>query len=191
MLRFSIVARPGDEPGQEDEQLVERAADEDAFAELYRRHVALVYRYLLGFTGNPDEAADLTQHTFTRALERLPRYEGRGSFSAWLLRIARNAAIDAYRRRRRLLPWDLLSEQHELAAEQNVESIVTHHESLAALRVLVARLPAEKRDLLALRFGAGLTCREIGAVVGKSEEAVKKQIARIVHQLTEAYHERT
>lgn len=191
MLRFSIVPSPDDDICREDdEQLILRAAsDVDAFAELYRRYVPLVYRYLLSLTGNPDDAADLTQHAFIRALERLPRYQGRGSFAAWLLQIARNAAIDAHRRRRRLLSWDLVARQDEPIAEHSVEATVDHHESLAILHALVKRLPVEKRDLLALRFGGGLTCREIALVVGKSEEAVKKQLSRTVRQLTEAYHD--
>jgi RNA polymerase sigma-70 factor (ECF subfamily) len=69
------------------------------------------------------------------------------------------------------------------------EDLVLRRERLDRLRAMVSRLDANKRELLALRFAAGLTSREIGTVVGKSEGAVKKQLFRIIASLKEQYVE--
>ncbi|HEX6510518.1 MAG TPA: RNA polymerase sigma factor, partial [Chloroflexota bacterium] len=104
-------AAGGADAGDE-RRLVERArTDGDAFGQLYAIHVDRVFRYLRTYTESEDDAADLTQNVFLRVLEALPRYQERGlPFRAWLFRIARNAATDTFRRRRRTLPWDHIPE---------------------------------------------------------------------------------
>src|SRR5690349_2706692 len=95
------IAAPSEIEGAEnDHSLVARAVhDADAFAELYHRHARRVFHYLLPYSDTAEDAADITHHVFLRALETLPRYQDRGSpFVVWLLRIARNAATDVYRR---------------------------------------------------------------------------------------------
>lgn len=180
MLRF-----PGRVGASSEEE--EPITAEDVCAALYREHSPAVYRYLLTRGGNPEDAADLTQQTFIRAFKHLGSYEGRAPIAAWLLRIARNAAIDAHRRRHPTLSWERLPERLQPVTETSIEAETEHNESLARLRLLIGRLPVEKRDLLALRFGAGLPSSEIAHVVGKSEAAVKKQLTRIVRQIREEY----
>ncbi len=89
---------------EDDEEALLRAAQADpaAFAPLYRLHVGKVYAYLRARTDSPEEADDLTQQTFLQALVALPRYRSRPGvpFVGWLLRIARNLAINASQRRR-------------------------------------------------------------------------------------------
>jgi RNA polymerase sigma-70 factor, ECF subfamily len=174
----------------DDTELVVRAATEpDAFEELYRRHAPRVYRYVLTYVGSPEDAADLTQHVFLRCYQCLPQYQNRGpSFSSWLIKIARNAATDAHRRRRAALPWDHVPEAAHPVMMQDLESAVLRVEILNQLRLMIGRLSADKQEILALRFAAELTAAEIGAVVGKSEAAVQKQLQRIVGTLREEWH---
>lgn len=165
-------------------------ADPSAFDTLYRHYLARVYRYLRAHVGSDDEAADLTQHVFLKALDALPRYRPRGSpFAAWLFQIARRAATDAYRRRRPTVAWDALPEALHPLAEQEPEAAILRLEALAQLEALLARLDARKRELLALRFAAGLSAPEIAKVVGKRPDAVKKQLSRTIQMLKEQYHE--
>jgi RNA polymerase sigma-70 factor (ECF subfamily) len=160
------------------------------FAALYEQHLDQVFHYLLTYTDNSEDAADLTQHVFLRALEALPSYEDRGlPVAAWLLRIARNAAIDAYRRKRRTLPWDHLPDEVIPFAGPGPEALAVRRDALNQLRLLIAGLDAEKQDILALRFAADLTIREIAVVLGKSEAAVKKQLTRTIRKLKEQYRE--
>lgn len=154
--------------------------DPTAFGILYQRYLPRIYRYLRTRTTSEDEAADLTQQVFLKAFDALPSYRNRGApFTAWLFRIARNVAIDHARRKRITLTWDLQPEALHPATDTTPESVVLREEALQRLRVLLSQLDTGKRELLALRFAAGLTNREISVVVGKSEAAVKKQLARI------------
>lgn len=174
----------------EDEAALVRAAQErpEAFGVLYERHLDGIYRYLQLRVGTSD-AADLTQQVFLRALASLPTYKARGlPFSAWLFRIARNVATDYYRSSRRI-PDELLPDVAEPASASSPEEAALQRERFEHLRLLLAELNVDKRELLAMRFGAGLTSREIGAVFGKSEAAIKKQLTRILQSIKEKYGE--
>lgn len=183
------------EPGavvEVDDAAVVRAAQRDpaAFAPLYVRYHPRVYRYLRLRTATGEEAADLTQQVFLQALDALPGYRERGlPFAAWLFRIARNVATDAHRRRRPALDWDLLPERLHATSDDDPEAALLGRERVERLRGKLATLDSDKRELLGLRFAAGLSSREIAPVVGKSEAAVKKQLTRIIQQLREQYRD--
>lgn len=178
-------------PANEELDLVQAARrDPAAFEPLYSYYLSPVYRYLRLRCGSDEEAADLTQQVFLRALAALPDYRPQGlPFSAWLFRIARNAAIDAHRRQRSTVAWNFLPEALHPISSQDPESMTLQQERLENLRDLLAKLSQDKRELLALRFASGLTAPEIAAVVGKSEAAVKKQLTRLIAHLKEQYRE--
>jgi RNA polymerase sigma-70 factor (ECF subfamily) len=145
---------------------------------------------MLTYATTIEDAADLTQYVFVKVLEALPSYRhGSTPLSAWLFRIARNAAIDAYRRQRRVLPWDHLPEDMGSWPAEGPESASLHADDLNRLRILVAQLDQNKQELLALRFAADLTLVEIAALLGKRESAVQKQLSRIIQRLKEQFHE--
>jgi RNA polymerase sigma-70 factor (ECF subfamily) len=161
-------------------------ADPVAFEALYRRYVARVYRYVRARVDNDDDGVDLTQQVFLQALGALPRYRDRGMpFAAWLFRIARNVAIDAHRRRRVTVTWDLLPEQLHPEARHDPDAMLIQQEAFTRLRELLLSLPADKREMIVLRFVAALTAREIAEVMGKREAAVQKQLSRILRSLKE------
>lgn len=154
-----------------------------SFAPMYEAHRLSVYRYLRAKTASDDEALDLTAVTFERAFANHRRFRRRdGGVHAWLLRIARNAAIDAIRRRR---PTVDLAGADALLGRRAIEAdrIDQQH---ADMLDLVSRLPEDQRDSLLLRYAAGLTAREIGLVIGKREAAVQKHIERGLATLREA-----
>ncbi|HXC77595.1 MAG TPA: sigma-70 family RNA polymerase sigma factor [Candidatus Acidoferrum sp.] len=172
----------------DDEAALVRAAQErpEAFAALYERHVDAIYRYLQVRAGT-DDAADLTQQVFLKAFAGLPKYKARGlPFSAWLFRIARNLAADRHRSRFRT-PEELLPGVAQPGSAANPEETALRTEMYERLRSLLAELDLEKRELLALRFAAGLSSRQIAGVTGRSEAAVKKQLTRILRTLKEKY----
>src|SRR5207248_3040182 len=143
----------------------------NALAARYQRYVARVYRFLRVRCSSPDEAADLTQLVFLKMAEALPRYRERGApFAAWLFRIARNAGIDHARRYRVTVPWDSLT---DAVAPDDVEASALDRETRTRVGALLATLSSDERELLSLRFAAGLSSREIAAVVGGSEVAIK------------------
>jgi len=167
-----------------------RAAQRDpvAFDALYERYIDRVYAYLRARSATPEDAADLTQQVFTHALAALPRYRA-GSFAAWLFRIARNAAVDAHRRRRATVSWDLVPEALHPVAEDDAEARLLAREARLRVRRLVAGLPPDKREQLALRYAARLSTAEIAAVLGKSEAATRQQLSRVLRALQEQYHD--
>lgn len=171
--------------------LVELAqSNPDEFDRLYQRYMPDIYRYLRVRTADDEVAADLTQQVFLKAFEALPNYRARGiPFAAWLFRIARNALTDSYRRPRGSVSIDGLPEALEQTGEDSPEAAVLRQEALTRLRALIATLDSDKRELLALRFAAQLSSREIALVVGKSEAAVKKQLTRTIQTLRRQYLE--
>ncbi len=157
--------------------------DTSSFAPMYEEHRLSVYRYLRAKTASDDEALDLTAVTFERAFANHRRFRRRdGGVHAWLLRIARNASIDASRRRR---PTVGLVGADAHLGRRAIEADRMAQQSTEVLD-LVSRLPDDQRDALLLRYAGGLTAREIGIVIGKRESAVQKQIERGLATLREA-----
>jgi RNA polymerase sigma-70 factor (ECF subfamily) len=186
----AIAADAGGSRAASDDALVAAArTDPDRFTALYERYLPQIYRYLRTHSATDEEAADLTQVVFMRAWQALPGFRpGKAPIAAWLLRIARNAAIDAHRRNRPALSWDGLPEALQPAVDDLPPELGGEQAArLARLRLLVRELDPARRELLALRFAAGLTSAQIGVAVGKSEAAVKKQLTRIIASLKEQY----
>ena len=168
--------------------------DPAAFRILYERHWLSVYRYLRARTGRDDDAADLAATTFERALAGVRGYrQGSSGLRAWLLRIARNAAIDASRRRHPVEPIESIETMGTIGtarlAEPGPEALLLDAERSRELRASVATLPDVQREAIALRYAAGLSAREIGAVLGKTEAATQKLLTRALARLKESYRE--
>ncbi len=180
----------------QDEAALIQAAQQDlaAFGPLYARYVDRLYTYLRTRMGqsHAEDAADLTQQVFLQALDALPRYRAqeRGSIAAWLFRIARNAATDWQRRQRRTVPWEAVPEELHPSTPP-VDGVALRRDEIAEVQRLLATLDEETREALLLRFTAQLTLAEIGAVLGTSEDAVRKRITRALHALKERYHDDT
>ncbi|MBN1260775.1 MAG: sigma-70 family RNA polymerase sigma factor [Anaerolineae bacterium] len=159
----------------EEHLLVEQAKhDPEAFGRLYRRYVDRIYNYHYRHTGNHSDAEDLTSRTFYRALRGIGRYRYRGiSFQAWLFRIAHNLMANLHRDRSRKpsvpldgvsLPGSQLHDPHN-----HVEA----SEAQDRLLAVIDRLPEDRKTLLTLKFVEQMSNAEIGAVLGKTEGAVK------------------
>lgn len=140
------------------------------FARLYERYFDRVYAFALTRTGDRTAAEDVTADTFRAALENLSRFEWRGvPFSAWLFRIAGNAATD-YRKRaskETVLPADLNAE------DDSWETRLIEVETRARLFELVERLPRDQRKVVVMRFGEEKSTKEVAAQMGRSEGAIK------------------
>ncbi len=157
-----------------------------ALEEIYRAHRDPVFRYLRSICRDEDHALDLTAVTFERAFAELRA--GREPGPGWLLRTARNAAIDAERRARaaRLLP----RRSHESeAAMPSPEDAALDAELAASVLGALAQLPNPQRDAIALRYSTELTVREIADVIGKSQAATQKLLDRGLARLKEMLHD--
>lgn len=159
-----------------DEELLTRAVqgDGEAFGLLYERYVGRIYNYVYYRTGNTYDAEDLTERVFLRALKHIGGYTHRGlPFSAWLYRIAHNLVANWHRdnSRRKEVPLDdtLLVGQSSLHPEHELLQTEERDRLLQVVRCL----PAERQQLLILKFVDHLSNAEIGAIMGRTEGAVK------------------
>jgi RNA polymerase sigma-70 factor, ECF subfamily len=159
-----------------------------AFEPLYLRYRERIYQYVRLRSPSDEDAADATQEVFLRAMKALPRYQTRGiPVVVWLLRITRHLAINQQRRQRPWVSWDALPDRLQPTTEQDVELLVQRQEALERLKIFVGTLKPAERELLALRYAAGLSAPEIAAVIGKRPPAVRKQLSRLLQSLKERY----
>jgi RNA polymerase sigma-70 factor (ECF subfamily) len=157
---------------------------EPAFDRLYRTSRDDVYAYVAGLLRDGPAAEEVTAIAFERAYRRRAGFDRRrGEPRAWLFGIARNAALDELRRRGR---------QAELAAEPAdldgaaIEAGAERSERRLALRAALARLAPRDRELIALKFFAGLDNAEIASVLGISASNAGTRLHRAVTKLREA-----
>ena len=169
----------------DDVELARRAAegDGDAFAALYDRHERRAYNLCYRITGSADDAADATQETFLKVLERLPSLAGRDvNFGSYLLTSARHASYDAIERRRRAAPAaEIPDSAMPVGAGAEPEEAdrgalrAAHQEDIRAANAL---LPARQREALALRELGELSYDEVAEVMGMNRNSVAQLISR-------------
>lgn len=151
-----------------------------AFEALYRSSRDDVYAYVAGLLRDRGAAEEVTAVAFERAYRKRSRFDpARGTGRAWLFGIARNAALDELRRRKR---HARLADPIDLDAHDDAE----RHEARLLLVTALAKLSPRERELVALKFFAGLSNTEIGAVIGISESNTGTRLHRVVEKLREA-----
>ncbi|MGH2521101.1 MAG: RNA polymerase sigma factor [Anaerolineales bacterium] len=174
----------------DDAALVAQAkVDPEAFGRLYERYLKKIYNYVYYRTGNEHDAEDLTARVFTRAMAHLRHYNDRGvPFSAWLYRIAHNLVANWHRDhgRRQMLPLHEVALNNPLAFWTEAPEVLTENrEEQERLLRAIRRLPAERQQLLVLKFVERLSNAEIGAVMERSEGAIKSLYHRTLLALRE------
>ncbi|MSR22954.1 MAG: sigma-70 family RNA polymerase sigma factor [Gemmatimonadetes bacterium] len=176
----SSVSDPGRSRDPADAELVELAVQGDARAleQLVIRHQGVVYRFVLGFLKDEDLAADVTQDTFLKVLDRLEGFRGESAFRTWLLAIARNEALGLIRSRgrRREESIDEAGGFEDGPFEDGREAPdarVLEADDVARIRVALDRLPEKQRLSVSLRLFDGLSFREVGEVIGSLEGAAR------------------
>lgn len=170
-----------------DEELVRRAQDipDDpaAFAELYRRHLPRIYRYLMARLSDPYLAQDATAQTFLAALEGIGSFRGSGEFRAWLLMIAHNKAMDIFRARRATVPLEAVVDVASPAPSP--EQVVTRQLQLEEVLRAMRSLSPDRAEALALRIFGEMSVAEVGAAMEKHDAAVKMLVYRALRDLRE------
>ena len=164
--------------------------NEDAFRRLYGELYGPVAGYVAARTARREDAEDLTAEVFHKLVTELDRYDRScGSVLTWLLAMARNAVIDHHRRRRaygsareRTVPVEEMADLLASAPDDPLGRLV-RDEDLRGLDRLVRRLPAATREMFALRFGEGLSVREVATVMGLAEDAAKQRFARAFRKI--------
>ena len=164
--------------------------DAEAFGRLYDRYVDVVYRFVSYRVGDRSLAEDLTSETFLRALRRIATvsYQGR-DVGAWFVTIARNLVLDHVKSSRYRLEV-VTAEVSERLVGATAPAAGPEHEVVAAattaeLLRCVAKLNADQRECIELRFLNGLSVSETAQVMGRNEGAVKALQHRAVRRLAQ------
>jgi RNA polymerase sigma-70 factor, ECF subfamily len=156
-----------------DESLARRAAaDLEAFAELYRRYLCPVFRFVRARLRDDATAEDVTAHVFFKALSSASSFRGEGSYRAWLFQIANNAVATWHARKRAA---DLLVEDLPEAADPTPSpaSQAITQEQRGVVWGAVATLPPAQRQVVALRYINDLSVAEIAKATRRSHGAVR------------------
>jgi len=153
-------------------------ADERAFRTLVERHQERIFGFLVGMVRNREVAHDLFQETFLRAVQAMQRergsYEQQGRWLGWVMRIARNAALDHLRARKK---WQDMEREEDdgpsffdrLASDDpDAASLVDFADRVDELNAAIEKLPPEQREVVLLRHESELTFREIAEITDVS-----------------------
>lgn len=162
-----------------------RAAQSDraAFGALYRRYVDRVYGYAFYLLGDHHDAEDATERTFLAALAALDGFRDTGAtFRSWLFRIAHNQLANALRGRKRQATVPIDDAREPIDGADPAQALAAADEA-RRLRRALATLSDDRRQVIVLRFVDGLSAREIGEVLGRSEGAVRVLQHRAVREL--------
>ena len=157
------------------------ATPSEAFEALYHRSFPRVYGYVATLLRDRAAAEEVTAQAFERAFRKRRSFRAsRGSEEAWLFGIARNAALDELRRRKRRAALESDPEDvHAVAAEEQAEGSLRRE----AVRVALGRLAPRERELVALKFVGGLSHEEIGRVLGISASNAGTRLHRTIEKL--------
>lgn len=153
----------------------------EAVGHLYDALLEPIYRYVAVRVGRREDAEDLTQLVFERIVAALPGYRDRGlPFAAWAFRIARNAVIDHHRRARATERLGTIAEPID---GLELEALSLRTEEVRELREAMARLTADQREALLLRYVAGLSAEEAAAVMGRQAGTIRGLTFRAIGAL--------
>ena len=159
-------------PAEESLVLEAGRGDTSAFAELYEAYFDKIYRYVLLRTGNRADAEDLAAEVFLKALEAIGTFKQRGApFASWLFRIAHNLVVDQLRRGARR-KTAVLEDDLPIATPPPDEQVVLELTMADVLRAMT-HVTDGQRQVISLRFAAGLSIAETAHAMGRKDGAVK------------------
>jgi len=171
-----------------EKDLDERRRKEELLARLYDEYYDKIARYISIRIGNQAEAEDIAGEVFLKALESLDSYQERGApMQAWLFKIAHNLLVDYLRKvsKQKTIPIDTL----EISDGVNMEEIVERQLQSEELSQVMKQLTPAQREVIGLRFFAGLTSTEVGEILGKSSGAVREMQSAAVKSLRKLMYE--
>jgi RNA polymerase sigma-70 factor (ECF subfamily) len=170
----------------DDRTLAEQASgDFEAFAELYRRYLCPIYRFVRSQVGDDATAEDLTAHVFFKALSSAASYRGDGLYSSWIFRIAHNT-LSTWRQRatRSIVVTEELPE--EVDPTPSPPSQVITGEARGLVWDTVAQLPPAQREVVALRYIEDFSIEEVADITRRSKGAVRILLHRARGRLRKA-----
>ncbi len=161
--------------------------DTDKLGLLFERYKKPLFGFFYGMTKDPELSEDLVQNVFVRILKYRYLFRGEGDFKTWMFHIARNVNHDHYRK----IKWkgkdSLENWEERLSNYENRDTQYHQDEELQLLSMAIDRLPEDRREILFLSKFQDKKYKEIGAILGCSEGAVKVKVFRALQDLKEVY----
>jgi RNA polymerase sigma-70 factor (ECF subfamily) len=162
--------------------------DEEAFSHLVETYQSPVYNLCYRMLGDPVDAEDAAQETFLRAYKNIKRYDDQRSFSTWLLSIAAHYCIDQIRRRRfATLSYDETPQLDPPDLNPGPEGSLVISEDQKRVQVLLARLNAQDRAAVVMRYWYEFSYEEIGEALSMTVSAVKSRLHRARIELAQLW----
>lgn len=163
-------------------EIAERRDREDRLASLYDEYFDKIAHYIYVRVGDRNEAEDLAGKVFLKALESLKSYKERGTpMQAWLFRIAHNVSVDHLRRKGRVatVPIDGVT----IAGGEDPVAMTEKSIEMEKVNKAIQKLTPEQREVVRLRFFGDLSSKEVGAILRKSDGAVREMQRAAVEKL--------
>lgn len=185
MLRLRRVDTAVRTPTDETLMLAYAAGDGEAFAELYARHRARLFHYLLGQLRDRALAEELFQDVWQRLIHARAGWKPEAAFATWLFRIANNRLNDHWRaaRHRPAAPDDADERTARLADSRTPELLADEQAQRLQLHRALAELPPEQQEVVILRLEQELSLEEIGQITGVGRETVKSRLRYAMDKL--------
>ncbi len=164
-----------------------RDGDLDKLSLLFERYHKMLYNFFLRMTGRIDVSEDLVQDVFFRILKYRQTYRGDSLFNVWIFKIARNARIDYFRKRKIESSGDDANElaSHDLNPREGFEE----KEATKLLHTALARLQEDDREVLLLSRFENMKYKEIAGLLGCPEGTVKARVHRAIKRLRDIFFE--
>lgn len=175
-----------------DEQLIANflAGDDYSLSRLILRHLKPVYNFILRMTGNSGDAEDITQETFVKVWRNIRKYKAGRNFRSWIFSIARNTAIDFFRKKKEAPFSNFENEYGENSLEENLTSpdplpdeILGKAMEKSTIADLLQKLSPAQREVLLLHYAEDLTFEEIGGIVRAPMNTIKSHHRRALETL--------
>lgn len=171
---------------EEIDNLVRQAQEQNAkaFGRLYDLLAKRIYNYVYFRVKNKLEAEDITEEVFLKALEALGSYElTEAPFTSWLFRIAHNLVIDFYRRSGKFSAGSMEEAEGVASPEKGLDELVSGKIEQERLLRAISKLNDDHREVIVLKFVEGLSNKEVGVIMDKTEGGIKSLQHRALHSL--------
>lgn len=138
--------------------------------EIYNEYSKIVYNYLISLTSNIDIANELTQETFYKAIKNINQFRNECSVKTWLCKIAKNEWIDYYKKTKKIKEINIDEIKEGLLIENSVEETYETKEQMISMYKRIHKLDEEAKEVIYLRIQAELSFKEIGQIMGRTEQ---------------------
>ena len=156
--------------------------------EIYKKYSKIVFCYLLSLTNNTEVAKDLTQSTFYSVVKNIHKFKNESSMTTWLCKIAKNKWLDYYKKTKKYNETNIDEVNEMLFAEESFEDEYADREEVLNLYKKIHKLDEKSKEVIYLRIRGELKFKEIGLIMGKSEEWVRITFYRAKIKLKEDFN---